>query len=236
MAIRGEDRIWDAGALSCGRPDRTFDSSAGNRRSSPRSALWRCSNRYRTGTRVQGGGQHRRKRSWSRSWSPRHVALGLGQLTLAIDAVVTLIAAFVFGPELALYGAVAIFVSGGVIDLVLEGLPVNKAAFIVSEHSGRIADAIIHDLGRGATALAARGVYSGVSREIVFTVVYRNEIDQLKSDREHCGPRRPPHHLRCSRGDRRRIQADGSLWLWIRHHKSGRSRLTRSRCAAISWR
>jgi uncharacterized membrane-anchored protein YitT (DUF2179 family) len=94
--------------------------------------------------------------------------------------VVTLIAALVFGPELALYGAVAIFVSGGVIDLVLEGLPVNKAAWIVSEHSARIADAIVHDLGRGATAISARGVYTGATREMLFTVVYRNEIDRLK--------------------------------------------------------
>lgn len=108
------------------------------------------------------------------------VALGLGQLTLLIDAAVTLVAAFVFGPELALYGAVAIFVSGGVIDLVLEGLPLNKAAWIVSEHSGRIADAIIHELGRGATALSARGVYSGAQREMIFTVVSRNEISRLK--------------------------------------------------------
>lgn len=108
------------------------------------------------------------------------IALGLGQLTLLIDALVTLVAAFVFGPELALYGAVAIFVSGGVIDLVLEGLPLNKAAWIVSEHSGRIADAIIHELGRGATALSARGVYSGAQREMIFTVVSRNEISRLK--------------------------------------------------------
>lgn len=111
----------------------------------------------------------------------RRIALGLGQLTLAIDAVVTLIAALVFGPELALYGAVAIFVSGGVIDLTLEGLPVNKAAFIVSEESQRIGDAIMHELHRGATALSARGMYSGQSREMLFVVVYRNELDDLKS-------------------------------------------------------
>jgi len=97
-----------------------------------------------------------------------------------VDAVVTLVAAVVFGPELALYGAVAIFVSGGVIDLVLEGLPINKAAWIISDQSGRIADAILNDLGRGATALSARGVYTGSAREMIFTVVYRNEIDRLK--------------------------------------------------------
>ena len=108
------------------------------------------------------------------------VSLGLGQLTLLVDALVTLVAALVFGPELALYGAVAIFVSGGVIDLVLEGVSINKAAYIISDHSPQIADSIMHDLGRGVTALAARGVYSGSQREMLFVVVARNELDRLK--------------------------------------------------------
>ncbi len=110
----------------------------------------------------------------------RKISLGQGQLLLAVDAVVVLLAALKFGPELALYGAVAVFVMGSTIDLVLEGLPVEKAAFIVSEHSGRIGEAIMHDLGRGATALAARGMYSGTPREMIFTVVSRKEIDDLK--------------------------------------------------------
>lgn len=108
------------------------------------------------------------------------VSLGLGQLTLLVDALVTLVAALVFGPELALYGAVAIFVSGGVIDLVLEGVSINKAAYIISDHSPQIADSIMYDLGRGVTALAAKGVYSGSQREMLFVVVARNELDRLK--------------------------------------------------------
>lgn len=111
----------------------------------------------------------------------KRVPLGVGQLMLSIDAVVTLIAALKFGPELALYGAVAIFVSGATIDLVLEGISVEKAAFIISDEYQRIADAIINDLGRGCTALSARGVYSGAEREMLFVVVSRTEIDGLKS-------------------------------------------------------
>ncbi len=110
----------------------------------------------------------------------RRISLGQGQLLLAVDAFVVMLAALKFGPELALYGAVAVFVMGSTIDLVLEGLPVEKAAFIVSEHSGRIGEAVMHDLGRGATALAARGMYSGAPREMIFTVVSRKEIDDLK--------------------------------------------------------
>jgi uncharacterized membrane-anchored protein YitT (DUF2179 family) len=110
----------------------------------------------------------------------RRISLGQGQLLLAVDAFVILLAGIKFGPELALYGAVAVFVMGSAIDLVLEGLRVEKAAFIISERSASIGDAIMHDLGRGATALAARGMYSGEPREIIFTVVSRKEIDDLK--------------------------------------------------------
>jgi len=105
----------------------------------------------------------------------------VGQGMLAADAVVTLAAALAFGPDRALYGAVAIVVMGRVIDLVQEGLSVEKAAYIISDHSDAIAEAILHELGRGATGLSGRGLYSGTEREIIFTVVSRKEIDALKA-------------------------------------------------------
>lgn len=109
------------------------------------------------------------------------VNLGIGQLMLAADATVTLVAAIVLGPDLALYGAVAVFVAGTVIDLVLEGLSVEKAAFIICDEPGRVADAVLHQLGRGATGIMARGLYSAEPREMVFTVVSRREIGALKA-------------------------------------------------------
>jgi len=109
------------------------------------------------------------------------VNLGLGQLMLIADGFVTVIAAIVLGPDLALYGAVAVFVMGSVIDVVQEGLSVEKAAFIICDEPGRVADAVLHQLGRGATGLVARGLYSAEPREMVFTVVSRREIDALKA-------------------------------------------------------
>lgn len=108
------------------------------------------------------------------------VPLGTGQLLLAADAIVTLAAAFKFGPALALYGLLAVFVSGTTIDVVLEGFSVEKAAFIISDASDRVAEGILHELKRGATGIAARGLYSGQEKEMIFTVVSRNEIAALK--------------------------------------------------------
>lgn len=111
----------------------------------------------------------------------RHVSLGVGQLMLIADGVVTVIAGLVFGWEYALYAVVAIFVSGQTIDIVLEGLAVEKAVFIISDASERIGEAITGELGRGATALSATGVYTGESRGMLFVVVSRKELDGLKA-------------------------------------------------------
>ena len=109
------------------------------------------------------------------------VSLPIGQLMFIADGCVTLIAALVLGPDLALYGAVAVFIMGSVINVVQEGLSVEKAAFIVCDEPGRVADAVLHQLGRGATGIVARGLYSSEPREMVFTVVSRREIDTLKA-------------------------------------------------------
>jgi uncharacterized membrane-anchored protein YitT (DUF2179 family) len=110
----------------------------------------------------------------------RKVSLGVGQLMLAADAVVLLLAALKFGPQLALYGAVAVFVSGSAIDLVQEGFSTEKAAFIFSKMNAEIGATILTELGRGATGFAARGLYTGEEREVIFCVVSRRELDDLK--------------------------------------------------------
>ncbi|MEI7813436.1 MAG: YitT family protein [Coriobacteriia bacterium] len=109
------------------------------------------------------------------------VPFGVGQLMLVVDAFVTVLAALQFGPNLALYGVVAIFVATATIDLVLEGVSVEKAVWIISDFADPIGAAINHDMGRGATRLEATGVYTGEKRGTLFVVLARNEIDDLKA-------------------------------------------------------
>ncbi|NTW28681.1 MAG: YitT family protein [Coriobacteriia bacterium] len=111
----------------------------------------------------------------------RKLPFGVGQLMLVVDATVTALAAFQFGPKLALYGAVAIFVASAAIDLVLEGVSVERAVWIITDQAETIGRAINFDLGRGATRLEATGVYTGERRGTIFVVVSRNEIDDLKA-------------------------------------------------------
>jgi uncharacterized membrane-anchored protein YitT (DUF2179 family) len=111
----------------------------------------------------------------------RTFPFGVGQLMLVIDAAVALLAAVQFGPTLALYGVVTIFVATGAIDLVLEGVSVEKAVIIISDEADRIGRAINSEMGRGATRLEATGVYTGERRGTLYVVLSRNEIDALKA-------------------------------------------------------
>lgn len=106
---------------------------------------------------------------------------GVGQLMLVIDAFVSLLAAIEFGPNVALYGVVAIFVSTATIDLVLEGISVEKAVIVISDAAEAIGEAINTEMGRGATRLEATGVYTGERRGTLYVVLSRNEIDALKA-------------------------------------------------------
>jgi uncharacterized membrane-anchored protein YitT (DUF2179 family) len=108
------------------------------------------------------------------------IPLSIGQIVLAVDAVVILLAGIAFGPELAMWSFLAVFVMARVIDLVQEGVSLEKAAFIISKHPERMAEAILYELNRGATGLAGRGLYSGESREVIMTVVRRQEVGRLK--------------------------------------------------------
>jgi uncharacterized membrane-anchored protein YitT (DUF2179 family) len=106
---------------------------------------------------------------------------GVGQLMLVIDAAVALLAAVQFGPTLALYGVVTIFVATTAIDLVLEGVSVEKAVIVISDEADRIGQAINSEMGRGATRLEATGVFTGERRGTLYVVLSRNEIDALKA-------------------------------------------------------
>jgi uncharacterized membrane-anchored protein YitT (DUF2179 family) len=111
----------------------------------------------------------------------RRLPFGVGQIMLVVDAGVMLLAALQFGPKLALYGAVAIFVNSTAIDLVLEGISVEKAVWIISDHVDRLGESINLELGRGATRIEATGVFTGERRGTLLVVLSRNELDSLKA-------------------------------------------------------
>lgn len=110
-----------------------------------------------------------------------YTGVNVGQLLFLIDGAVVLAAGFAFNSwELAMYAMITILITSWLVDMVQEGISYTKAFFIISEQIDQVAQSVIDDLKRGATALKARGMYTGIDREVLLVVVNRAEVTRLK--------------------------------------------------------
>ncbi|MBH5320640.1 YitT family protein [Paenibacillus sp. GSMTC-2017] len=99
---------------------------------------------------------------------------------VVFDGGVIIAAGFVFSPEVSLYALIGLFVTSKTIDFVENGLQLSKVAFIISDHTEEVAEAILHDLDRGLTRLDGHGGFTGEGRTVLMVVVGQNEVYKLK--------------------------------------------------------
>ncbi len=111
----------------------------------------------------------------------KYTKLPLGQLMIYVDSAIVLIGLVAFADwKIPLYSWIVIYITGKTIDVVLQGLSVDKTLFIVSEKFPEIRDRIINDLQRGGTYIPGKGMYNGAEKTIIFTVVNRREMALLQ--------------------------------------------------------
>ena len=66
-------------------------------------------------------------------------------------------------------------------SLVNDGkLDKAKAAMIITDHAADIADTIYQQLGRTCTFISAEGLISGSTKTVLYCVITRVEVSQLK--------------------------------------------------------
>ena len=71
--------------------------------------------------------------------------------------------------------------SGLVVDTTMEGGGTVRTAMIVTSQPDIVAEKILVDMERGVTVLEGTGAYTGENRPVLYCVVSRSEIQQLKS-------------------------------------------------------
>ncbi len=110
----------------------------------------------------------------------RTTQFSVGQIILGIDAVIFLGTALLFRPETAMYAMIYMFIATRVIDLVQEGMNHSKSVMIVTSKPQQIAQGIMLKLDRGVTFLNAIGAFSGEPKQIIYCVISRAELSQIK--------------------------------------------------------
>jgi len=107
--------------------------------------------------------------------------VSMTQSYLMTDAVVILSAGFVFGWQKALYAIITLYVSGLVVDTTMEGAGTVRTALIISDQSEAVSRRILTEMERGVTILQGTGAYTGSDRPVLYCVVTRSEVQQLKT-------------------------------------------------------
>jgi uncharacterized membrane-anchored protein YitT (DUF2179 family) len=82
---------------------------------------------------------------------------------------------------LTLYALFLLFISGRLVDAIIDGFDYARAAYIISDKYEEIAKVIIDDMDRGATVLKGIGLYQNVERNVLSTVVSLKELGKLTS-------------------------------------------------------
>ena len=111
----------------------------------------------------------------------RYQNVPIGMITICFDVCVVVLSGIVFRDiSVSLYSGVAIFLSGQVIDAVVYRFDYSKVALVISLKYEQIAEAVLNELGRGATFLHGEGAYSNQSTKVVLIAIKRQQLADLK--------------------------------------------------------
>jgi uncharacterized membrane-anchored protein YitT (DUF2179 family) len=107
--------------------------------------------------------------------------VSISQSYLLTDSLVMFGGGLAFSWENALYAIVMLYISGVTAEVATEGSNVVRTALIITTHPGVVAAQILTEMGRGVTIIPGRGAYTGQEREVLYTVISRSEVMQLKT-------------------------------------------------------
>ncbi len=96
------------------------------------------------------------------------------------DAIITVLAIFAFGIELALVGLLSVYITGFMIDKFIAGFNSSKQVIIITSQKELIIDYIFKDFDRGCTIFKGTGGYSREHRDVLFIILDRRQFIKLR--------------------------------------------------------
>ena len=122
----------------------------------------------------------------------RKTSLTIGDIILIFNILIFSVGAWLLGIETALYAILTYLAASKTVDFVIDGIEEYIGVTIISPASTAIREVIINRLGRACTVYLGRGGKEdpslGATRDIIFAVITRLEISQLKTEVEKIDP------------------------------------------------
>lgn len=111
----------------------------------------------------------------------RRLGFTVGQVILVCNVVIFAAYGAIFSDwHIAFKSLLTYVVAFKMMDLVIVGLDEMKSVLIISAKPKHLADVILNELGLGLTIMHGRGGFSGDNRELLFVIVERLDLSDLK--------------------------------------------------------
>lgn len=115
--------------------------------------------------------------------------LKTGQIYLLLDIVILIASAFAFSNvEVALYAAIAIYVSTLVMDKAIYIGDEATLIYIMSKKRKQIADYMMKELDVGVTFIKSKGAYSNADGEIIMCVMRKQRLAKVRTALKETDP------------------------------------------------
>ena len=109
----------------------------------------------------------------------KYTGISVALLFGIVDGLTAVAGLICYGVEDVMIGLIYIYLSNLVIDRIIVPKSGAVALFIISDEKEKICDFIHVDLYRGSTILNAKGGYTSEDREVIMTVVSKNQYKVL---------------------------------------------------------
>lgn len=111
----------------------------------------------------------------------RRMGFTVGQVILVVNIFIFTAYGWIFHDwHIALRSLMTYFVAFKMMDIVIAGLEELKSVLIMCAEPEKLSKIITHQLGLGLTFIKGKGGYSGEDRDILFIIVERLDLAELK--------------------------------------------------------
>lgn len=110
----------------------------------------------------------------------KYYSLGVGFVGFAINIIIMMAAALLFGLKLAVITLISMYITGVVTDKVMQGFNNKKSILVISDKQDEIAADIGATIGRSVTFLNAEGGFSKREQKVLLVVVSLAQLAKVK--------------------------------------------------------
>lgn len=111
----------------------------------------------------------------------KYFSIPIGNASLAINGTLVSLGGIIMGIDVAVATIATIFISGRIINYIVEGVDHKRTVIIICEHADEISQALLEEFGRGVTRMEVIGAYSGKPKSQLMCAINPYQTPKLRS-------------------------------------------------------